>query len=48
MRAVLEDAEEVLKGEPAGERLGAAMIGAAQRMRTMRLRVWGVRLMPVF
>ena len=37
MRAILEDGEEVLKGEPAGELLDAAMIGAAQRIETMRL-----------
>ena len=42
MRAILEEGEEILKAESAGELLDAAMIGAAQRIDTMRLPSMGV------
>ena len=43
MRAILEEGEEILKAESAGELLDAAMIGAAQRIDTMKLPGMGVR-----
>jgi len=41
MRAILEDAGEVMKGEPLGELPDTAMIGAAQRIEHYEIAGYG-------